>query len=676
MARLTSQQREHAIGRLNSGQRSQVSANAFNWSLRTIERFRFRYNTTNSTDDRPRSDRPRVTTPRQDSFILQQHLHDRFITAAQMAEYEGGEEEVNVLQNSVWLKETCGEDQSWQTDGRVRVWRRRSERFTEHKMPASKVKNETANLIASNLGDQVDELRGKLHLIERDAKACYETSEATKAENEAMISKLRAENKYKRLAIAHSIQGDKHVIKSVFQERKEELLSLKRRSAQKAISEMDQKSCESNKVLNELKYQRSQKENKLEELQLKLSQILKVSTGDVDLDHERLFRRLQNDRDKSRIKYEAARNITRRYEEILQILTEECRMFPSKLDVMVQMVNDARREHADLKRMNKKAISSNEESRTDLMALEREMYQARRTRDQQLTETRRDVERRKEPVEMRNDKRVKVPNLTDNNDRVAKHQAMKAAKHEKILTLETAFEKIKQAINVSDIKDVIFRFSNQDDTRERLVQQKKDKMVQKSKLGEELEKQKKTFEELKFTSQRQAQKGRQLVDNMEDVALKEKEKREAAMSEMTKKEKLLIDLQNGISTLFEKLKDIKLKPPYHNYSTTDPVEDLTNCERKLESLTEKINFEKSVGVTLKNANNKRLQEFLELKLPSDNVRVRLDEEDVSDSDDFHFDHDQDNEGYVSREDCKRMGQEILGTKIKPKKRKAKKPKKS
>ncbi|ESO87391.1 hypothetical protein LOTGIDRAFT_166538 [Lottia gigantea] len=63
MASLTSQQREQAIGRLNTGPHAQVIVNAFNCSVRTIERLRIRYNTTNSTDDRPRCDRPRITTP-------------------------------------------------------------------------------------------------------------------------------------------------------------------------------------------------------------------------------------------------------------------------------------------------------------------------------------------------------------------------------------------------------------------------------------------------------------------------------------------------------------------------------------------------------------------------------------------------------------------------------------
>ena len=36
---------------------------------------------TGSTEDLPRSGRPRVTTPAQDRYILNQHLRNRFLTA-------------------------------------------------------------------------------------------------------------------------------------------------------------------------------------------------------------------------------------------------------------------------------------------------------------------------------------------------------------------------------------------------------------------------------------------------------------------------------------------------------------------------------------------------------------------------------------------------------------------
>ena len=68
MPRLNRHQREQAIGRCHAGQVARVIANAFNCSTRTIERLRQSYNATNSTNDRPRSSRPQVTTQRQNRY--------------------------------------------------------------------------------------------------------------------------------------------------------------------------------------------------------------------------------------------------------------------------------------------------------------------------------------------------------------------------------------------------------------------------------------------------------------------------------------------------------------------------------------------------------------------------------------------------------------------------------
>ena len=87
MPRLSRQQGEQTIGRLHAGQAARVIANDFNCSTRTIERLRQRYNATNSTNDRPRSGRPQVTTPRQNRYILRQHLNDRFARASETARH-------------------------------------------------------------------------------------------------------------------------------------------------------------------------------------------------------------------------------------------------------------------------------------------------------------------------------------------------------------------------------------------------------------------------------------------------------------------------------------------------------------------------------------------------------------------------------------------------------------
>ena len=77
MPRLSAADRGRAIGRLEAGQSIGNVAQHFNTHKTMISRLWNRYNATNSTNDRPRSGRPRVTTAQQDRYIRVLHLRDR-----------------------------------------------------------------------------------------------------------------------------------------------------------------------------------------------------------------------------------------------------------------------------------------------------------------------------------------------------------------------------------------------------------------------------------------------------------------------------------------------------------------------------------------------------------------------------------------------------------------------
>lgn len=85
MPRLSDQDRERAIGRLQVGDSPSVVANAFNVAVSTITRLWIRFQTNGSTRDNLRSGRPRVTTARQDRQIVGQHRRDPFCSATETA---------------------------------------------------------------------------------------------------------------------------------------------------------------------------------------------------------------------------------------------------------------------------------------------------------------------------------------------------------------------------------------------------------------------------------------------------------------------------------------------------------------------------------------------------------------------------------------------------------------
>lgn len=176
MPRLTSVERERAMGMLQCGRRPAEVARHFNVSHTTILRLRQRCQETGVTRDRPRSGRPRVTTPAQDRHIRLVHLRNRRRLATRTAAETPGRNNPRISAQTVrnrlrsfglrarrpyrgsmltpqrratrlrWVNERVRwHARRWRQvlftdesrycvshgDGRVRVWRRTGERYAD-----------------------------------------------------------------------------------------------------------------------------------------------------------------------------------------------------------------------------------------------------------------------------------------------------------------------------------------------------------------------------------------------------------------------------------------------------------------------------------------------------------------------------------------------------------------
>ena len=80
MPRLCQNNRERAMGMAQVGMTHQAAAYPFNVSRITIWRLIIRLRQTYSTYDRPRSDRPRVTSQRQNRYLRLIHLRNSITT--------------------------------------------------------------------------------------------------------------------------------------------------------------------------------------------------------------------------------------------------------------------------------------------------------------------------------------------------------------------------------------------------------------------------------------------------------------------------------------------------------------------------------------------------------------------------------------------------------------------
>lgn len=72
-----------------------------------------------------------------------------------------------------------------------------------------------------------------------------------------------------------------------------------------------------------------------------------------------------------------------------------------------------------------------------------------------------------------------------------------------------------------------------------------------------------------------------MVDDMHEFVAKDEKKCAEAVKEMQENEKLLIDLQFGIATLYDKLKDVKLKPVSPGNRNGNSLKQFSDCQLKL-----------------------------------------------------------------------------------------------
>ena len=78
------EQRERAIGMLTAGMSARHVARHFHYHESTISRQLNRFQQTGKVADRPRSGRPRKTTPREDRFLTASSRHNRFLSSRKL----------------------------------------------------------------------------------------------------------------------------------------------------------------------------------------------------------------------------------------------------------------------------------------------------------------------------------------------------------------------------------------------------------------------------------------------------------------------------------------------------------------------------------------------------------------------------------------------------------------
>lgn len=486
----------------------------------------------------------------------------------------------------------------------------------------------------TSMAEQIDELKHKIALFDGDRKAYYENSQWQMQRNKDTISKLRAKNKEARLELAKKVAGDEKVIDEAFQERDSvRHCAMRGMSGREAIGKLDQQVCECKKKLNATAHQQNMKEKKLKSLQTEYDQMVKdaetvVMTDAGESKEAQQLRILENRLDKMNLKLNEANKIKTTYLQILEHQKEERRTWPKQLDALEQAIKQQNEELKDLHTMYNDAQVARDTAREELSKLEQSVYDSKRLREAQLNEYKKQAEEKKEHAE-KVEKRLQRTSLQQDELSHEHKSGLSGEEQErKITTFEEAMSKIKDATGVSDIQEVVQRFSSQGDTQKHLDQLKVSNEKTLVRLKEEKSKLQNEFEDMKYSGEAKMSSGQRLLEEFQD-RLGQKEKRYTDVrTRQEHSSRILVDVKAGVEHLADKLQHLKAPKGQVPQAQINPNSDeyvldlLGMCEAKLLKLLEELGG-RDIKDVMKEMEDTEFRATLEAKLPTYNTRVKL-----------------------------------------------------
>eukprot|EP00128_Syssomonas_multiformis_P015320 Colp12_sorted_trinity150504_noHs@25885 len=538
-------------------------------------------------------------------------------------------------------------------------------------MSTESVVNQTMNLSSHLKGDEVEELRKKLALLEGDRKAYYENSQFSIKRNKDLITTLRVDNKDLRNQIMKFLTSEKS--------KKHENPNL---YIQNEIEKLETTVNTQRRKIDEILAQAQDYQLKLEKLDdemkdLKMDETQLVESTDESACAKRV-RQLENRLDKALIKYHESMTIRATYETIVRRLQEERLEFDNQLEVVEGAIKSKRKDLLSVEEMAKDASAARDIAKDELTKFEQWLAEDRKMREKELQEKKAQVKAVRESAEKikEREKRVKQANF-DDADRSKGHRPSEE-EEQKISNIEDAFRKIKDATGVTDINEVVEKFETQEATRQQLVDLQRGNEETLTKLQEEKTKLYRVLEDLKYSGEIQSN-SRRVIDDFERHVVESERKEREAQAHMQRLTAAMVDVRAAIQHFSSKLQvEVKVG---EDLADTSCVAALEAAEESLIKMIAKIDEKKytlppvpAIYPKEKDHVGPVQDESVKHVLPPHNLRVRLP---AAESDEIEYGDDDDEDGGAqedevpSRSSMKKQAAALIDQKTKKKTKKTK-----
>jgi len=420
--------------------------------------------------------------------------------------------------------------------------------------------------------EELEELKKKLSALEGERKALFESSNLTLHQNRENIAQLQKEHKELRSELRSQTKQYASTSGKPKGDEFQESIKLRRR-------------------LDQLKGTYTQKQKQFKDMQDKLKEMTAEQKGSMmneDAPLMRQIRILENRLDKAMIKYNEAQSIKKTYEQIVKQLKEERVAYDNQLAAIEKSLKGKEQDFEELLLLRHDANHAKETSEAELLRFEAQVTIERMTRKKNVEEKKDEVKERVEMTqqleaneqlgqESQTKEQIQSPGFYKET---SKEELFKEEK-QKVKSYEEAFRKIKEATGVSDVNEIIQKFTTQEETARNLENLQKEYQEKLEYLSEQKTHLQQRVHSLKFSSSNETESRKQLDDLESDINLatanyeKTKEKYERVMDHF-------INIKAGIEHIAELLESYKL-PSQPNIQVSDETlfEAVEQCQHKL-----------------------------------------------------------------------------------------------
>lgn len=318
--------------------------------------------------------------------------------------------------------------------------------------------------------------------------------------------------------------------------------------------------------LNGIKDSIKQKKRQLLNLQDKLNELNLVrNTTFEETPHHQQIRILENELDTVIIKYNEAQSIRNTYEQIVKKIKEERVGYDNQIQIIERTLKGKYNDYADLLLLSKQGIHSREQAQSELQSLQKEFDAVQKKRenylkvkqstiDKKISSIQRERQAQKEKHEqetMRLQMMERKKTAQKNQNQTVDILSIK----EEIILYQDAFEELKKQTGSNDVNEIIQKYLIQEETRKSLEELE-------TKYLAEIQEKKELKNNLKVMIE-EKKESLQMVEHEEDIGKADSlfSKKKMAMEQaVQKKEKLtktLIQLQQGIEHMFNRMNFVK-----------------------------------------------------------------------------------------------------------------------